>query len=90
MSGLEGLLEILACPRCKGALTLAGEDLLRTIRQRWEVDVKAQAPAGSAHTGELQGGFVCGQCRLFYPVVDGIPDLVVEDALPLPEPAGDA
>jgi uncharacterized protein YbaR (Trm112 family) len=49
------LLEIIACPKCKGHL-----------------DVKDD---GSA--------LVCQACRLAYPVVDDIPDLIVEDAQPL-------
>ena len=28
-------------------------------------------------------GFECAACRLLYPVVDGIPDFVIEEAKPL-------
>jgi len=49
------LLEIIACPKCKGRLEVR--------------------PDESALT--------CRACRLVYPVVDDIPDLIVEDALPL-------
>jgi uncharacterized protein len=49
------LLEIIACPKCKGHL-----------------EPKAD---GSS--------LVCGACRLAYPIVDDIPDLIVEDAQPL-------
>lgn len=51
------LLEILACPKCKGPLQ-AKDD-------------------GSA--------LVCRSCRLAYPVVDDIPDLIIEDAVPAAE-----
>jgi uncharacterized protein YbaR (Trm112 family) len=49
------LLEIIACPKCKGRLELK--------------------PDGSA--------LLCRVCRLAYPVVDEIPNLIAEDALPI-------
>jgi uncharacterized protein YbaR (Trm112 family) len=51
------LLEILACPKCKGRLQTKDD--------------------GSA--------LVCGACRLAYPVVDDIPDLIIEDAAQVAE-----
>jgi hypothetical protein len=51
------LLEILACPRCRGRL-----------------EGKAD---GSA--------LLCRTCRLAYPIVDEIPNLIAEDARPLAE-----
>ncbi len=48
------LLEIIACPKCKGRLELKAD--------------------GSALT--------CQACRLAYPVVDEIPNLIAEDAQP--------
>lgn len=49
------LLEILACPQCKG-------------------DVYLNA-AGD--------GLVCRACRLLYPVREGIPVMLIDEALPL-------
>jgi hypothetical protein len=49
------LLEIIACPKCKGRLEL-----------------KTDASA-----------LLCRACRLAYQVIDDIPNLIVEDALPL-------
>lgn len=49
------LLEILACPQCKGDLRL----------------------------DEERGGLVCERCRLLYPIEDGIPIMLVEEAKPL-------
>jgi len=54
MSLAPGLLEILACPRCKGRLVLA--------------------PAGE--------GLGCAKCRVAYPVTDGIPVMIFEEAVP--------
>jgi len=30
-----------------------------------------------------ESGFVCRACGLFYPVVDGIPNFLIEEALPV-------
>ncbi len=49
------LLDILACPKCKGAVTLRSDE----------------------------SGFVCTACKLVYPVVDDIPNFIIEEALPL-------
>ncbi|APG25495.1 MAG: Trm112 family protein [Syntrophotalea acetylenica] len=48
------LLEILACPQCKGPLR----------------------PIGPPEA------LACDHCRLLYPVVDGIPVMLVDEALP--------
>ena len=54
------LLEILACPACRGALTLEN----------------------TPH------GLHCPTCVLLYPVIDGIPLLLKEEALPLEKGQG--
>ncbi|MCX8164662.1 MAG: Trm112 family protein [Aquificaceae bacterium] len=52
------LLEILACPRCKGDLVY---DEKRDI-------------------------LICNACRVFYPIEEDIPILLIESAKPLEEP----
>ncbi|NOX21304.1 MAG: Trm112 family protein [Nitrospirae bacterium] len=47
----EELLEILACPKCKGDLQLKDDE-----------------------------GLLCNRCRLIYPIRDGIPVMIVEEA----------
>jgi len=49
------LLEILACPKCKG-------------------DIRVD---------EERNGLVCGSCKLLYPIKDGIPIMLTEEAEPL-------
>ena len=49
------LLEILACPKCKGNVRL----------------------------NEKNEGLVCDRCRVVYPVKDGIPVMLVDEAAPL-------
>ena len=49
------LIDILACPKCKGALELRGDE----------------------------SAFECGDCKLAYPIVDDIPNFIIEEAQPL-------
>lgn len=51
----KDLLEILACPQCKGTI----------------------AP------DENQDNLLCHACKLAYPVRDGIPVMLIDEALPL-------
>ncbi len=46
------LIDILACPKCKGHLELRGD----------------------------QSAFECGVCKLAYPIVDDIPNFIIEEA----------
>jgi uncharacterized protein YbaR (Trm112 family) len=49
----KDLLEILACPKCKG-------------------DIK---PA------KKEDGFICEKCKLFYPIRDDIPVMLIDEAI---------
>ena len=49
---IERVMEVLACPKCKGDLELKKD----------------------------QNVILCHGCRLRYPIVDGIPDMLIEDA----------
>ena len=51
----KDLLEILACPQCKGKIV----------------------------ADENQDKLLCHACKLVYPVRDGIPVMLVDEALPL-------
>jgi len=57
MSISKDLLEIIACPKCKG-------------------DVKLT---------EKEDGLVCEKCKLLYPIRDGIPVMLIDEAIPLGE-----
>ena len=59
------LLDILACPVCRGALTLGAETI---------------APSGAPDAGEvLTGTLTCTACPEVYPIIDGIPNLLPPD-----------
>lgn len=47
------LLDILACPQCKGPVIF----------------------------NETRKGFQCNQCKLMYPLRDGIPVMLIEEAI---------
>ena len=51
------LMEILACPRCKGGIASEGEEPF----------------------------LVCPACRVKFPIVDGIPVMLIQEAVPLDE-----
>ena len=54
---IEELLDILACPKCKGDITYNRE---RNI-------------------------LICNNCKVYYEIIDGIPNMVPEEAKPLKE-----
>lgn len=54
------LLEILACPKCKGDIRLLEN-----------------------YTATGEDGLVCEKCRLLYPIRDGIPVMLINEAIPL-------
>ena len=61
----KDLLDIIACPICKGSLALDAEEL---------------APARAADAGEiLTGTLTCEPCQERYPIAGGIPNLLPTD-----------
>lgn len=59
------LLEILACPVCKGSLELQADEI---------------APPGAVDAGEvLTGTLTCAPCAERYPITGGIPNLLPPD-----------
>lgn len=53
----KDLLEILACPKCKG-------------------DIRPT---------EKEDGLICKKCKLLYPIKDGIPVMLIDEAIPIGE-----
>lgn len=58
----KDLLEILACPKCKGDIRLTEKSTTR---------------------GE--DGLICKKCKLLYPIKDGIPVMLIDEAIPIGE-----
>ena len=57
MSIKKELLEILACPKCKGNI----------------------------HTDDAENWLICDACRLKYEIRDGIPIMLIEEAVSMDE-----
>jgi len=60
MTITKELLEILACPKCKGDIKLTEK---------------------SSSQGE--DGLICEKCKLLYPIRDGIPVMLIDEAIAL-------
>jgi uncharacterized protein len=76
------LLEILACPRDHTPLRLADAELLRRLNRLIALrQIKNQA--GREVEDQVQDGLVTHDGAALYPIVDDIPVLLVEEAIPL-------
>lgn len=67
---MKELLDVLACPRCGAGLRLAE-------RAASEHALSAARPAAT------EQGLACDACALVFPIVNGIPVMLLQEALPL-------
>ena len=71
------LLEILVCPKTKGALELV--ELPESVRQglveKYREHFRDEEPV-------VEQGLYCGESNLVYPIVSDIPIMLVDEALP--------
>jgi hypothetical protein len=56
------VLEILACPKCKGDIKLTEKSV-----------------------NHKEDGLICENCRLLYPIRDGIPVMLIDEAIKVGE-----
>jgi uncharacterized protein YbaR (Trm112 family) len=76
------LLELIACPETHQPLREAGAELLETLNARIaRGEVKNRA--GTKQLVPLAEGLVRADGAVLYPVLDGIPMLIVEEAIAL-------
>jgi uncharacterized protein YbaR (Trm112 family) len=74
------LLEILVCPKSRGRLEPVAlpEELRRRLVERYREHFRDEEPV-------VEEGLWCAESRLVYPIVSGIPILLVDEALPASE-----
>jgi uncharacterized protein YbaR (Trm112 family) len=78
----EKLLEILVCPENRTPLATADEELVAKLNRSIGAG-KVKNRLGQTVETELEEGLVREDRLLLYPVVDGIPVMLVDEAIPL-------
>ncbi len=82
------LLEILRCPDDRSRLHEADAGLVARLNQAI-AEKRLKNRAGRPVESPLDGGLVRQDGRFVYPIVDGIPVLLVDEAIPLDQVAAD-
>ncbi len=81
------LLAILRCPEDRTRLRLAEHDLIARLNAAVSSGTLRNV-AGGALSERLDGGLVREDGRIVYPIVEGIPHLLVDEGIPLEQLAG--
>lgn len=76
------LLDILVCPETRQAVRLADEDLVARVNAAIEAGTLANR-AGETPRGPLDGGLIREDGEVLYPIRDGIPIMLVDEAIVL-------
>jgi len=76
------LLEILVCPENRTSLALADDELLARLNRAIAAgEIKNRG--GQPLQQQIEGGLVREDRTLLYPIVDNIPVLLIDEAVPL-------
>ena len=81
------LLDILQCPDNHTPLTMADEALIARLREKIAAGA-IKNKGGEKFDRTLDGGLVREDGKLLYPIVDGLPILLVDEAIPLDQLEG--
>ena len=83
------LLDILVCPNDHSALVLADQKLVAGLNRA--ISAGQVTSCGGQPVGRpVEGGLICREEALLYPMIDNIPVLLADDAIPLGQiPEGD-
>lgn len=81
------LLDILVCPERRTALEVADQDMVAALN-RAVSDGRLKNRAGDRVEKPLDGGLVRDDRAVVYPIIDGIPIMLIDEAIPL-EQLGD-
>lgn len=76
------LLAILVCPETRTPLHVADEALIaRLNRKAAEGSVKNRS--GQPVEGPIEGGLIREDSKVLFPIIDGIPVMLIDEAIPL-------
>jgi uncharacterized protein len=76
------LLDILVCPERRTPLSVADELLLSAVN-RAVAERRLKNRAGERVEKPLDGGLVSSDRAVLYPIIDDIPIMLVDEAIPL-------
>ena len=82
------LLDILACPETHEGVSLADDALIESLNRKIEAGQLLNR-VGEKVTETIEGGLVREDGRYLYAIRDGIPIMLVEQAIPLEGVAGE-
>lgn len=74
------LLDILVCPETRTPLRMAGDDLLRALNQAVEGGA-VRNRRGKLLTDAVTAGLVREDGAVLYPIRDGIPIMLIDEAI---------
>ena len=74
------LLAALVCPETRQALALASSDLLRSLQSRHSQGELTNRE-GNRVSGSIDGALIRADGEVVYLILDGIPDLLVEESI---------
>lgn len=76
------LLDILVCPETRTALRMADDDLLRALNRAVEGGA-VRNRRGELLTDPVTAGLVREDGTVLYPIRDGIPIMLIDEAVPV-------
>ncbi len=79
----ESLLEILVCPEDKSKLSLANQEILETVNNEINLG-RLFTLGGKALTESISEGLLREDGKRLYPIKNGIPVLLREEAICIP------
>lgn len=76
------LLDILVCPEHRTPLSMADDRLLAALNRAVD-ERRLKNRAGERVDKPLDGGLVRDDRAVVYPIIDGIPIMLIDEAIPL-------